>query len=216
MWSSATDDVSVLSYIVIANILYSLMEFGISYRIAESVRSGDVSIQLLRPINYIKTLYVESFSYFISRILTVVVPIIILSSLFFEITIIPNFSNIVSFILSFILGISIIIFIDIIFGLFSFWTTNGWGISVLRQAMIRFLSGALVPIVFFPNVIQKLLLVLPFQNLVNTPTNFLLYNYSVSETCFKLLVQFIWVVVFMFISNILFNYIRRELEINGG
>ena len=58
---------------------------------------------------------------------------------------------------------------DYFVGLLCFYTESVWGLSITKEIIVTVLSGALIPLQFFPDVIQKILLWLPFQAIYYTP-----------------------------------------------
>jgi len=81
-------------------------------------------------------------------------------------------------------------------GLSSFYTESIWGISITKDVVVAALSGALVPINFFPDAIKAVLQVLPFQAIYNTPLQ-IITSASLTPTDYlrMLAVQLFWVVV---------------------
>lgn len=75
------------------------------------------------------------------------------------------------FIISVVLGILIGTQLDLIIGILAFWTVNIWGLRLLRESVIQFCSGALVPLSLYPQWFQEISMFLPFQSMVYVPVS---------------------------------------------
>ena len=102
------------------------------------------------------------------------------------------------------------------FGLLSFKITNMWGLSQIMQAITRLISGALIPLTFFPEVVTKIFNFLPFSSMVSTPTLIYLGKLDNLELIKGILIQAIWVLIFIGISKWLWNKLIKQLTILGG
>jgi ABC-2 type transport system permease protein len=107
--------------------------------------------------------------------------------------------------------------IDYIVGLTSFYTESIWGISATKDIIITFLSGALIPLQFFPEAAQKVLKLLPFQAMYYLPMMMLIEpNQPVSEYFLKLGVQVLWVVIIFILARLFYKRAIRVLRVSGG
>jgi ABC-2 type transport system permease protein len=55
-------------------------------------------------------------------------------------------------------------------GLSAFWFTRADGVRAVFQVLQAVFSGALIPLVFFPEAVQKVLFFLPFQYMLYVPS----------------------------------------------
>lgn len=84
------------------------------------------------------------------------------------------------------------------------------------QAATRLLSGTLIPIVFFPDIIAKLFNFLPFSSITSTPTLIYLGKLSSIEIIKGLSLQVVWIVIFYFVSKWIWNKLIKQVTILGG
>ena len=124
--------------------------------------------------------------------------------------------SILIFLISIILGCLINIYYSYIFGLLSFKFYNIWGISQIARAIIMLVSGAMIPLTFFPEIVQKLFNFLPFSSIIYTPAMIYLNKLSYFEIAKSLGLQLIWVVILMVLSKIMWNKVIDKLTIQGG
>lgn len=203
------------TYVILSNAIYKLMEFGITLRIADMVKSGEIATKLTKPIGFIPSLFFESIGSLAASIFTMILPILVFCILSLDIFIQRNLWANVMFAGSVFFAILISIYVDIIFGLLTFWTENGWGLRVIRQALVKLFSGAVVPLAFLPEWFTKICDVLPFKTLIDVPIRIYLFGVS-NEAIENILVQLLWVVLLMVFTKLLFQVIMKKIQINGG
>ena len=81
-----------------------------------------------------------------------------------------SIDNIILYFISIFAGFLINFYYSYIFGLLSFKITNMWGLTQIMNAISQLLSGALIPIVFFPSWMQEIFNFLPFSSMIYTPS----------------------------------------------
>lgn len=107
--------------------------------------------------------------------------------------------------------------VDYFVGTICLYTQSIWGINIMKQILVTFLSGATVPLAFFPEVLYRIVMFLPFHAIYNTPLTLLIHNdLSVSEVGHMLFTQFIWVVVMFVLAKAFWKVSERVITVNGG
>jgi len=117
---------------------------------------------------------------------------------------------------SFALGIFIKFGIVFLAGLACFWTTNGWGISWAQSAVSQLLSGALVPLSFFPGWLRQLAEWLPFHGMAYTPIAIHLGKIDARAAIPLLVQQLAWAVALWLGARALWSVMVRKITIHGG
>jgi len=97
-----------------------------------------------------------------------------------------------------------------------FYTISPLGTRIIVTNIFGFLSGELIPLPFFPESLRKVVEILPFASMHNTP--FLIYNgvYKTEEAVFKILLQLIWFVILFCIGKVWMNKALRRVVVQGG
>lgn len=209
------DKGQIITYFIFSIVIYRLIEFGITLRVSDLVRSGEIALFVVKPINFITNLFFESVGTLTASLFTMVLPISIFCGLCFDIYLQTSFMSIFAFVVSMFIAVAISLYIDIMFGLLTFWTENGWGLRVIRQAVIKLFSGAVIPLAFLPVWFNKVTDFLPFKSLIDTPINIYLNEFSV-DTLQLIGLQLVWLVILMVLSRLLYGFIVKRLDINGG
>lgn len=120
------------------------------------------------------------------------------------------------FIISAALGVWIGTFFDLMIGIIAFWTVNVWGLRVLKEGVITFFSGALVPITLFPGWLETLSSYLPFQAMVFTPVSIYTGILKGSDAYLALLIQLGWCFGMFLIMKLIWSQAIKKVTIFGG
>ena len=118
-----------------------------------------------------------------------------------------------SLLLAFVVSFSF----DYFIGLLAFYTESTWGLSMTKEILIAVLSGALVPLQFFPDALQKVLLLLPFQAIYYTPLMLVSKPDVGWETLLPMLaVQLVWAVLLFVATRLFYGQAIKVLRVSGG
>ena len=110
----------------------------------------------------------------------------------------------------------ICVLFDFCFGMVAFFTTYIFGMLMAKEALMSFLTGQLIPLSFFPGVVQKIFEFLPFSSMVYTPVMIYLGKYSGNELWFVLLRQAAWVVILYVLGDLIWRRVTKRLVVLGG
>lgn len=203
-------------YLVLATALFNFMEMFLVWDMGRSIQSGNIVLDLLKPMAYEKYKYFSFAGNWVTKFFTTFLPTFII------VEIITNFAvplklNMLWFAISVILGNLINFYIDFIIGTVCLYSQSIWGINIMKQVIVLFLSGATVPLAFFPDGFRRVLTILPFSSIYNTPLTFLSSNSPDLLSSLKLICfQFVWVVIMFCISKLFWNKSIKVITVNGG
>lgn len=206
-------------YIIISYITAQVININIEATIAYEIRDGSVAVNLIRPISYKKRVFAESLGEVLLRSLTTLLPLWIGFLVYRFVTVKelpPNIGTVFLFLLSLTLGYMIMFLFNFIFGLSAFFVTYIWGFMVCKGVILRFFSGELIPIVFFPSAVQKALQYLPFSSINYTPVMIYMEKFTATELINALAVQVVWVLVLFVLMNVLWQSAIKRLTVLGG
>ncbi|WP_288751629.1 ABC-2 family transporter protein [uncultured Treponema sp.] len=105
---------------------------------------------------------------------------------------------------------------NFMFSLLGFVTTNMFGLWQVNKAIVQLTSGAVIPLVFFPEAVRKVFAVLPFASLISTPLNIFLGKFSAEEILRAFALQVLWIVIITIAGNIIWKKVVKHLVIQGG
>jgi ABC-2 type transport system permease protein len=98
----------------------------------------------------------------------------------------------------------------------AFWTTGMEGVSNARMAVQNIFSGALIPLVFFPDWLRAIASVLPFQGMISTPALTYLGAMDGRTTAFMMVSQAVWAFGLLLFGRLLWRSAVKAVTINGG
>lgn len=97
----------------------------------------------------------------------------------------------------------------------TFFTEHIFGLNLLKEALVGFLSGAMVPLSFmgkFGEVISYL----PFAYLSSTPTLILMNKVDYASVFLFLVIGIIWIVLIESVNKLVFSTSMKKLVVQGG
>jgi ABC-2 type transport system permease protein len=100
--------------------------------------------------------------------------------------------------------------------LVAFWTTNIWGIRALYSFALQLLSGALVPIWFFPDWAIGPLAWSPFAAATSTPVSVYVGRIPAADVVGAVALQAAWLVVLIGLAGLLWRRARDHVVVQGG
>lgn len=207
-------------YLFITTLTAHIASSSATDLIAEEVKNGSFSMRMIKPVNFDLSLLFSELGGIIVIFVVAFVPIITGVEIFkffnsevytFSIVnlLLLLFSTALSYLLNFYLGLCI--------GAFAFFLKNLWGFIILKDSIISFLSGAIIPIAFIPwKSVRIVFEILPFSSLSYTPVMIYMGKYSPSEIIIKILLQIFWVIVFIIFSKLIFKSAFKHLTVQGG
>lgn len=205
-----------LIYLVLATALFNFMEMYTVWEMGNSIQTGKIVLHLLKPIKYKKFLFWSYSGNFVISFVTTFLPTLIIVCIVTH-GVIQFRDNLFFFLISVIMAIIINYNIDFIVGTICFFTESIWGINIMKQVVVTLLSGAVIPIAFFPEPFKSILYYLPFQSIYNATLTVLLEgadNYK--KTIIILATQLFWCIIMSILSHLFWRISIRRITLNGG
>jgi len=205
--------VQLISYYVLTWVIGIFSYSNIEDAISHQVRSGGITKELLKPLNYLVsnffiTIGHRSFAMFIE-----IIPVFAIGFIFFKIK--TSLTYLPFFLLSAIFAFILVYLISALVGMTAFWLVHNRGIVKIKRVLINFLSGAVIPLTFFPSWFQKLSYILPFQYLTFIPINIWLGKYTIIQTIQFLGIQLLWIAVFYMICVFVWKAAMKKVAAVG-
>lgn len=209
----------MIVYIFLMFLTSTLVSSDSAYAIGEEVRDGSISMRLIKPISFNATFLFQELG---NKLLTIclLIPPIVLAIEIVRCVITGevqfNVFSFLLFVLSSIFAYLINFFFNICFGFSAFAIKYLWGTNMMKNCIVGFLSGTIIPLAFFPPAVEQVFLFLPFASLNYTPVMIYMGKYGGFELIYYLLLQVFWVVAFWALSKILWKVCVKYLSVQGG
>lgn len=187
--------------------------------IFESILSGSIAYELCRPCDLYGMWFVKNMAVRLSRVVLRCVPVLAVAAVLpapFGIHLPADLWAAALFPVSAFLGFLILVAFSMLVYICAFYTISPMGVRILATSTMEFLAGAVIPIPFFPEWLQRVLYALPFASMQNTP--FLIYNGFLSgeQALGSIGLQLIWLLGLVLAG---YGAMRRALTkvvIQGG
>ncbi|MBQ7066045.1 MAG: ABC-2 family transporter protein [Lachnospiraceae bacterium] len=209
----------MIVYVFMVYVTSSMVMITISDWVSEDVVKGMVAMNLIKPIDYRASLISRAMGQAVYRFLVPGVFIWIGLEIYKVKVLgmsVTSITNILLYLVSCIMSFLICVLFDFCFGMVAFFTTYIFGMLMAKEALMSFLTGQLIPLSFFPGIVQKVFDFLPFSSMVYTPVMIYLGKYSGSELYFVLGRQLVWVVILYVLGSIIWKQVTKRLVVLGG
>jgi ABC-2 type transport system permease protein len=210
---------NMIVYVFMTTVTTRFVSSDADRTVGLEVKDGSIAMNLIKPINYQVRILFDSLGGVIYNFIFVGLPIWIglLAVRFFSCgELPPDIGTILLYLLSMLLSFTILFLFNFSFGLLTFYVTNLWGFRNLKNTLIAFLSGQLIPIAFFPKAVQNVLSFFPFSSMNYTPVMIYLKKFNQAQIFQALGVQVIWILILILITNLMWKWAINRLTILGG
>jgi ABC-2 type transport system permease protein len=208
----------LFSYIIVSQ---TLITFQFTVRawagIEAKVRTGEIVIDLVRPIDFQGMILATAVGTALHTLLTNMLPKFVLFALAGVVRAPESPLAWGFFPISAILGFLVLFGIEFLVGVLAFWLVEVRGLyALVMWGIAGLFSGYFLPLEFFPRWLGTIAHALPFAAMVYTPAA--IYAGSVPGAAIipAVLGQVAWVVALLGAGRILFAVARRRLVVQGG
>ncbi len=205
-----------LNYTLLA-LVFSPLAFNTSfiYWFGHLLKEGQIAIELLRPLDFQGGQYVSRVAELVMD-LVMQTPLLILAVVVFGVRLPTDPLTWAVFVVSALIGHAVLFFFDWTVACLSFYTTENWGLSVVRYGIGLFASGMLVPLALMPDWLRGVLLALPFAQSLYVPLAFLTGITPLAEAPRLWALQLLALAVLIVVSRAVFSVAIRRVTVQGG
>jgi ABC-2 type transport system permease protein len=208
---------NLITYYFLVSFFGYLLSSHIEDDIERAVKSGQVSHLLIKPVSFFKTEFAhelgyKSFTSIIIFILAFLLFIFLGQSLQFNLSFLLLPLLLIALALSFLINF----LVSFLVGLLSFWLEEIVGLSSLKDVIVLIFSGAVLPLEFFPEFINKINNLLPFKYLLYFPVSILQGKIILPSILSGLLIQTIWLFIFYLLYKFFYLKTIKHYSAVGG
>lgn len=216
MGFSMTD---MMVYVFLTNIAGFITATDSTNSIAEEIRDGSIVMRLIKPVKVDLSFLFFELGNKTMLMTCVFVPVMLGVEIYryFAVGFVAfKISRLILFMISISLSYLLAFYLNLIFGYLAFFLLNLWGFNILKESIIKFFSGAVIPLAFFPDIVGEVFSKLPFASLTYTPVMIYMEKYNGSELVVNMLMQLMWLAIFVLISRIIWIWAEKRLAVQGG
>lgn len=190
---------------------------GANDDLTDRIKSGDVAIDLYRPVNLLGWWLSADLGRAGYHLLTRGLAPTLIGALFFEQLRFPGgFTAWALFWLSVPLAVVVSFGIRMLVTASTFWLLDDTGIRNIAAVLAMFFSGLVVPLVLFPGWTRDVAMALPWAAFLQVPADLWLGKRTGADAVQALAFQATWAVVLLGVCSLALRRARDKLVVQGG
>ncbi len=202
-----------LTFVWVGQSLIMVVSMWGWWEIAESVQTGDVVADLMKPFNY--------YGYWLSRdlgraachLLTRTGPTLLIGVILSDLALPGLLTRWAGFLASVLLAVLVSFGWRFLLNLTAFWLLDIRGVTAMSLVVVGFFSGFLVPLAFFPPGLRHVAEALPFRAIVMVPIEVLLGQRAIGPA---VALQLAWAVALALVGQVILHRAVRRVVVRGG
>ncbi|BBH24688.1 ABC transporter permease [Paenibacillus baekrokdamisoli] len=203
-------------YSILSVVLGAMLSVNVQNDIYNRVREGQIATDFIKPITLLGMFLAEDLGTTVSSLVNRALPLVILASFLFTPPLPSSWIAFLLFLPSVMLSFVLLWLLGAIVGMTSFWVMELGNLGMVKDALVRILSGSLIPIWYFPDWMQTASRWLPFQYMYQMPLSIYIGKISYAEAGTAFVIQLLWIIVLTGIVYAVWNRAKRVTLIQGG
>jgi ABC-2 type transport system permease protein len=189
---------------------------GTTDDLAERIRTGDVAIDLYRPVGLLGWYLAGDLGRATYHLLTRGVAPTIVGLLLFDIKMPAGPVGAVAFLVSLPLAVTVSFALRFLVASTAFWLLDASGPRVLSGALALFFSGMVLPLVLFPGWLGTLATALPWSAMVQVPNDLWLGQHAGADVLGAIGFQLAWALSLLGCCALVLRAATRKVVLQGG
>ncbi len=205
---------SMITYATVAMLMSLILEVDGTRLIREKLREGTIATDLLKPISVPMYFFSDGAGQTLLHAL-LVIPSLLCALLLVRIDL-PSPATFAAFLLAFAIGYGVNFFLNFLMNCIAFWTLETFAAQLIVRWASDLLSGQIIPLMFFPGLIGRLVFALPFAAIYSTPLLIYVGVIPPSGWAASIAVQVAWLVLFAAIASVVWRAASNRVVVQGG
>lgn len=182
----------------------------------DKIKQGSIANELLKPVNFKLRMLFEDLGEGFFHVLFHFLPTVCIAALFADLQAPSSAGNLLLCVVSALLGYLVLWLISFIVQVWSFWLFSVWGLITMKNALIKILAGALIPLWFMPDWLRQIIKFTPFDSIYFTPVQIYLGELQGWQLLLNFGRQVVWIVILYALSEFFWRRGIKKLVIQGG
>lgn len=205
-----------LTFTFVTQGMAALIELWSWWRIAETVKSGAVATDLMRPYDYELYWLSQDLGRALFQFLFRSVPPFVVGMAAFGARLPPDALHWLALVPSLAMAVAVSFAWRFCLNLTAFWLGDYRGVAGMGNLVVILLSGFVVPLAMFPESVRGAVYLLPFASMVAIPIDIFLGKLSGIDLMAALLLQAGWVAGGLALCRLVLASALRKLVVQGG
>jgi ABC-2 type transport system permease protein len=206
----------MLTYTIMSAMLACIFTANVENRVIQSVRKGNVALDMLKPISVFGIYLAEDIGATVIALCQNAAPLLLISCLLIQVPVPSSVINFLLFLLSAVLSYLINWLITACFSMMSFFVISIGPFHQIKNVLIRILSGSIIPLWFFPESLQGVLRFLPFMYIYQLPLSIYIGRLGPLEILAQTGLQLAWLLVLFGVFKLIQKKVFSNVMIQGG
>jgi ABC-2 type transport system permease protein len=202
-------------YTIFGTLISLLVSNNNIYSISDKIQTGNIEMNIIRPIGLFRTLLFETMGSKVFTILMEIIPILVLGLFVFPISF-PLGWTVFWFLVTLLNGFIVFFLLTYLVGLCSFWYIRIFHLEFMLNHIINFFSGMMIPLWFFPKALFTFTSFLPFKLIYFSPLSIVLGKTNDTGIGQTLLQGYAWIILLAGAIVIIWHMGKKRLIIQGG
>jgi ABC-2 type transport system permease protein len=188
----------------------------VRYYIMGQVRTGAIQMDLLRPLDFLFHLLARNVGQMAFSLLTLGLPGYLAGMLLLGLRPSSSLQDGLLFLVSLVPAYLTAFALNFLVGMVSVYTLNIQRIGWLYYAVLRFFSGQLVPLWFFPPLLALMASLLPFRGIIGIPLSIYIGKLPIDEALVSMGTQALWAAALLAACHAAWSRAHARLAVQGG
>jgi ABC-2 type transport system permease protein len=187
--------------------------------ITSSIETGSISYELVRPVDLYNRWFSQSVASRIAQAMLRCSPILIVAFLLpepYRLVLPSSVFQMLLYLLSLMLSLAVVVAFTMIMYISLFRTIAPVGVRYMTATVAEFLSGAYIPLPFFPEAIRKVVEILPFAAMYDIPARIFSGHIAGAGIVNGIGLQIFWLLVLWGVGRVYMNRALRNVVVQGG
>ncbi|MBB5935181.1 ABC transporter permease [Streptomyces zagrosensis] len=194
----------------------ALMGGGFQEEFQERIRSGDVAVDLYRPVDLQLWWLAGDVGRAIFQLLGRGIVPMIFGALVFDLALPASPLTWLCFLLAVALGILVSFALRYLVALTAFWLLDGAGANMISVVLSLFFSGMILPLNVFPGALGETANALPWAAILQVPADVLLGEHQGAGLVGAFAFQVGWAIALLAAGRLLQSAATRKVVVQGG
>jgi ABC-2 type transport system permease protein len=189
---------------------------GTTDDLAERIRTGDVAIDLYRPVGLVGWYLASDLGRAAFHLLTRGLAPTLIGLVAFDVALPSSPLSAAAFAVSLVLAVVVSFTIRFLVACTAFWLLDQSGVKVMSGAFAIFFSGMMLPLVLFPGWLGTLAEALPWASYLQVPADIWLGKHTGAGLVAALGFQVLWAVLLLAACHGVLRLATRKVVVQGG
>ncbi|MBR1691662.1 MAG: ABC transporter permease [Lachnospiraceae bacterium] len=187
--------------------------------IFDSIINGNIAYELCRPVSIYHMWFARSIANRLSRAVLRCFPILFVTAFVpkpYGMEAPASLFHFCLFLLTLLLGLAVTVSFCMLVYVLTFFTISPQGLRMVFTSAVEFLAGAVIPLPFFPERVQRIMELLPFASMQNVALRIYSGSMTMPQMQKAIALQTFWLIAITLAGRLLCRTAELRVTVQGG